>query len=544
MNLDELFPFKSGFRPRQREIIEQIIEGLENHNYIFLEAPTGLGKSAVAYTVANWARVNECLSHIIVNDKYLQDQYIKDFPTLAIMKGRSNYYCPNSKNEKADQAYCVSNRDYECDMKPQISREKDQYGVACNWDGVAGDRCPYWVAKDEAIHTPITIQNYDYYLNEQVYAQSFSPRYFAVFDEAHTIESAIMKFVEKEVTQGKLDYFWSVHNRGEAPRLPPITNKAYDEAERWLEWLQHILDELSTFKYEDLHGLPDQRQTDITYELDGYKDKLSQLIEYLATEPENWSVVRTIERLAQKATFKPVMINDYAYLLFEHTSKALLMSATILSPDNLKRWLGIDEEIVTIRIGESNFPAQNRPIIKHYVGRAHQGNMEMYLPLVVKELDEVIIPSRLRFKGVVHTHTNKTAYYILKNSKYKDYMMSNVGFEDRATRFQEFFDAPAPKIMVTPSMKVGVDLKDDRARWQVLVKTPYPYLGDPQIRKRLRRDQEWYNWQTLITLIQTCGRVCRSEKDWGETFLFDEKFDDLLNKNVDLLPGWFSEAIQ
>lgn len=541
MNLNGLFPFQS-YRPHQREMIEQVIEGFASYDYIFLEAPTGLGKSGIGYTVAKWVESNNELSHIVVNDKYLQDQYQRDFPNLTLMKGRGNYFCPIADNRLADRGPCVFDPDGVCEanMKPKITKEYDKYGVNIDWLNIT-NRCFYWDAKYNAIHSPITLQNYPYYLNEQTYAQCFSPRFYGLFDEAHTIESALMEFVKVEITQRRINYLFQTHKtKPEPPQLPPYTAAAYKEAERWVEWLETTLE-----KFEELRDvpldpdIPDKRQNEILHELSTYKDKIKEMITHLKNNPYNWAVVRELE----KVTFKPVTVNNYSYLLFGYTKKALLMSATILSSENLQRWLGIDEDVLTIRITKSTFPAKNRPIIKHLIGKANKENMHEYLPKVVKELDENIIPDRIRYKGVIHTHTNDTAKYILENSKYREFMISNVGHEDRSDMFQKFFDTQPPKIMVSPSMRVGVDLKDNRARWQVLIKTPYPYLGDPQIRKREHRDPEWYNLQTLISTIQTCGRICRSETDWGETLLFDSKFDDLIKRNKSILPEWFSEAI-
>ena len=164
---------------------------------------------------------------------------------------------------------------------------------------------------------------------------------------------------------------------------------------------------------------------------------------------------------------------------------------------------------------------------------------------MMNALDHKIIPKHLDTKGVIHTHTNKIAKYILNHSIYKDEMMSNVHSPgQRAEKFQEFFDSEAPSIMVSASMNTGVDLKDDLCRWQVICKVPYPSLGDPQIKARTNQDQSWYTWQTAMTLIQTYGRGCRSDTDWCTTYMLDEKFRDIYSRNVRLFPNWFKEAIR
>ena len=51
-----IFPFDKP-RHNQREIIEKIISAYENgKKYVVLNAPTGIGKSAIGYAVARYFR--------------------------------------------------------------------------------------------------------------------------------------------------------------------------------------------------------------------------------------------------------------------------------------------------------------------------------------------------------------------------------------------------------------------------------------------------------------------------------------------------------
>jgi Rad3-related DNA helicase len=102
--------------------------------------------------------------------------------------------------------------------------------------------------------------------------------------------------------------------------------------------------------------------------------------------------------------------------------------------------------------------------------------------------------------------------------------------------------ADFPAVLVSPSMTEGVDLKDDLARWEVIVKIPYLYIGDRQVERRMKIDSDWYNWQTCLTLVQSYGRIFRSESDWGSAYIFDSGARSFIRKNRDILPDWFLEA--
>ncbi|NBU48440.1 MAG: hypothetical protein EBS34_13580 [Flavobacteriales bacterium] len=97
-------------------------------------------------------------------------------------------------------------------------------------------------------------------------------------------------------------------------------------------------------------------------------------------------------------------------------------------------------------------------------------------------------------------------------------------------------------VLVSPSMINGVDLKDELSRFQVILKVPFPNLMSTKIKRRLKTRPEWYNWKTLVDLLQAYGRSIRNDDDWAETYILDECFDQILeNKNV---PQYFLDALK
>ena len=89
MNLINYFPFNT-IRERQKNVIQKIEDEIENGiKYIFLEAPTGFGKSPIAIALARYLGS----SHICTSTKDLQNQYSKDFPFVKEAKGKRNFMC-------------------------------------------------------------------------------------------------------------------------------------------------------------------------------------------------------------------------------------------------------------------------------------------------------------------------------------------------------------------------------------------------------------------------------------------------------------------
>lgn len=104
-------------------------------------------------------------------------------------------------------------------------------------------------------------------------------------------------------------------------------------------------------------------------------------------------------------------------------------------------------------------------------------------------------------------------------------------------------DSSLGMVLVASGMYEGVDLVGDIARWQLITKIPYPSLAEPAIRFKAEKDPKWYAWETAKTLIQACGRVCRTPEDEGVTYILDTSFERFYTQSYDMLPQFFKEAI-
>lgn len=104
--------------------------------------------------------------------------------------------------------------------------------------------------------------------------------------------------------------------------------------------------------------------------------------------------------------------------------------------------------------------------------------------------------------------------------------------------------SPHPTVLVSPSLREGVDLPDDFLRFQILTKMPYPDLGDPWTAARRARDQRWYALETAKALVQAYGRSCRNADDHGTTYILDAQFASFVQQYRVLLPEWFLDAAE
>jgi len=100
-----------------------------------------------------------------------------------------------------------------------------------------------------------------------------------------------------------------------------------------------------------------------------------------------------------------------------------------------------------------------------------------------------------------------------------------------------------PTVLISPSLHLGLDLKDDLSRFQVITKVPYPSMADKWISKKKERSERWYTWQTGLRLVQGYGRSIRSKDDWAWTYVLDSLFSNFVGWNKSTLPTWFLESI-
>lgn len=508
------FPFKS-YRAGQREAIEQAREAFAaGKRFVVIEAPTGAGKSAMAVTLAREA----ASSFIVTAQKLLQDQYVQDFPDLALMKGRANYRCLVAPTHAA-AAPCIAGRKFpEC------------------------DECPYFVAKDEALAANNVTMNYAYYLAELNYAGGFSQRELLVLDEAHNAEGALMGFVQVTLADD------SLARAGLAVRIPSVMSELeyFDFAEELLPLLHARSRELEAELRTGKPSSPEAvASAQVKQWLDGQARRLQRLLGSL-DDLTDWVVERTDDRGGRRVTFKPVRVDTFAEeLLFGFGERVLLLSATILDPRTYLESLGIEpSEAAVIRV-PSNFPPENRPLVLRPAARLTRHHLERELPRLAEAVAEVLA-QHPNEKGVVHAHSYRIAQYLERNlpPAQRDRVVTHWDAGGREAALDAHRRSPAPTVLLTPSMTEGIDLPGDLSRWQVICKIPYPYLGDRQIMRRREQDPAWYEWRTCLTVVQAYGRGVRGPTDYAVTYLLDADFPAFLRRQRPRLPEWFLEAVR
>ena len=91
-----------------------------------------------------------------------------------------------------------------------------------------------------------------------------------------------------------------------------------------------------------------------------------------------------------------------------------------------------------------------------------------------------------------------------------------------------------PAVLISPSAFEGIDLSDDLSRFQIIVKAPFPSLGDKRMKFILDKYPEIYEIITIQKLVQGAGRSVRSPDDYAKTYILDQNAQRLFTsaKNI------------
>ena len=235
--------------------------------------------------------------------------------------------------------------------------------------------------------------------------------------------------------------------------------------------------------------------------------------------------------------FTPLKVNNLSKYLFDYGKTIILMSATIIDHKNFCKALGIDSyKYIEI---DSSFDPKNAPIHVNTKLKLSYNNLKQNLPKIKKQIEEICNHHKSE-KGLIHTHTNTITGFLKQQLKGDRFLYREPGVNNEAL-LNQHYNTDSPTVIVSPSMSHGVDLKDDRARFQIIVKAPYLPMKDKRIEKLIKSDTQWYINKMLSALIQACGRGVRSSQDHCVTYILDGSIIDKVITNKDKLPKYFLE---
>jgi len=127
-------------RPEQKFILESIEAGWRDSDVFVVEAPTAVGKSAVAVTIASWAESLGKNTTISVPSNMLLDQYRNSFPDLPILYRQDNYECADFARSCGDTKAAVGRHCGDCPYLAVRAGVKQSAIRACVYQNIGANK--------------------------------------------------------------------------------------------------------------------------------------------------------------------------------------------------------------------------------------------------------------------------------------------------------------------------------------------------------------------------------------------------------------------
>jgi Rad3-related DNA helicase len=237
-----------------------------------------------------------------------------------------------------------------------------------------------------------------------------------------------------------------------------------------------------------------------------------------------------------------VWVSDLLYeKAFKNYDHILFMSATILSKSVFCEINGLDPDKTSYYEIDTPFKKENRPIFYLKIGKMNMLNKEETFQKQIPWINKILEKYKNK-KGIIHCTTYEIADWVKDNIQNDRLLFHDT--ENRDEILEKHITSTEPTVLVSPSMSSGIDLKDELARFSIILKIPYPSLGSKRIVARKNTNNQYYSNATVSELLQMYGRTIRSETDSAHTFILDSNFSDLLKYNSHILPNYFTDAIK
>lgn len=538
------------YKPRkeQRDALEFInseYQKNKTNKFYLLNLPVGIGKSYLALMISDWYKKNVskfARVDIITNSKILQDQYEDTFESISGLRGKENYEC---------EAYSCS-----CAQGAEFNRLNK---TSC-------EECPYSSSRENYISGGVSLTNFYLYILYAIYnpklMESRGARVLIV-DEAHDFDDVMSDFVSIKITETIIKKMKFSNEREIIKKLKDVTT--IDNYVQFLSFLNVEILETCEQMEKGMGSAPrsakvDKRDLKISKviseknsdvklmnqitDLKQYQLKIEVFLKEYKENPNNWVLESNWnDKLRHRElSLEPIWAFDYLdKYVFSQYDMVFLMSGTILDKSLFCQLNGIDvSKAVYYSIG-SPFPLKNRPIFYMPIGKmsfkSKEDTFKNYVPYIKKLLEKY-----KNKKGVIHTNSFELAKWIQDSIKDPRLIFHDSSNKDEMLKMH--FESEEPTVIVSPSMDTGVSFDNDKARFQIIAKVPYPSLGSQKNKMRQSNNPDWYSWKTVSGLVQMTGRPVRSNTDYADTIIIDGGFGDVIKHSSHFLPDWIQDAIK
>ena len=589
------------FRKYQKEIICSIIEDIAikniNTNRI-IEAPTGSGKSLInIISACVLALYYNKTSYILCSDLSLWEQYSKFIKShrkidllVGMIKGQTgNYECLINHEDMRNADCRMANISWATlfDKHKAISK-----GYDC------AEKCEYVKARKKALNSKVVLCTYQFLLYQlNIPYPQFTNRDVIFCDECHNIPQIVQKKLTPTINNTShvnmlkdiYDYVFMTTNdlfdsKEEVEEKYEIFEK-YASKDKLVESLQNIYNklindnnskskdfQLAKDYYEilcmfgevveriqnDISKMKENKQPINDFErqifktvtsYQNYKCYWSDFMEAMSYSGEEY-LIKQIEFNIDdhENPIKSIRFNCvkedwmiYNYLL-KHADYRVFTSATTGGQNAFNENCGIsytESKTSKFDVIPFTFDFSKSPIVlylKHKFSMKDKNKSFIALNGTLNRLYEHYKDC----KGMIQTGNYEFAKRVISEApkEVRSRMLLYNGSKEKDEAI-EIHKRSKNTILVGPTLFEGIDLPEDDCRFIIILKVPYPNLGDNLNKAKMEIFPKWYETTASISIIQGIGRGVRNYNDWCHTYILDGCFNFLYQNNKNLFENIF-----
>jgi len=531
-----------GFSPRgnQTSICYSVLDAFLNKDKknVCLVAGTGIGKSilgaVISRVIDHYTPDDSALASIItMGTNSLAQQYAESFDKLGKyeffqVKGASNYACPFMESQLSATVKTAD----ACVKKNLIPQESDKYCSKCEYDA----------SKKVINSTANLITNYTYFMISALASNHLKERKLNVFDEAHTLSDWFCSYAEILVSVELIDRY--IKELGDTNgkcddqiaglimlKQKVSSNEVGDG--NYLQYLQVLLQLYRSIAFTLASQSSALKSVDVVKS--GKFDKMASKYDSLASKISDF-FENDYDHVFDNAipntfTIKTIFIGKMMEKLL--TTYNLFMSATITEQyafDVLELDRGATEYILLDPV----FPPENKPLL--FLGTSALNYNSLKDPDIIDNMKDTIkkiVGFHKDQKGLIISpsfYLGSQMVYGLRGTKVFEHK-SGVNLSDLILSFKSY---KGSAVLVSPSIWEGLDFSGDDSRFQVILKSPYPALGDKRLKHIADNYPSIYQEMTLLKILQGIGRSIRTPEDSATTYFLDPSSKKLYNSKLNV----------
>lgn len=565
------------YRKIQSDAIDQILNAIrQGKTDIFVEAPTGSGKSLIALELSK--KLNG-KSYILTSERSLQAQYESDCQTV---------YKENHKDTPS-----ISGIDnYQCHVNKLPFSLGACKGLNLSYSEIintfpCSKNCEYIQRQIKARQAKYSILNYSYFLIQMNYVlekhgiekSPFKRADVVICDEAHKLPDIISNHFACNINESLISKFNDINEEISKLRENYSLNfTSINQTIRKLikEPINHIVNnhKLLTQFYEQLCELKDSSQIiqshiqksymgNMTSILSNDKPDLQKMklpsevisfrkfcdhIKDIHCKVEDYLVITknfglksmVIDENDSKNGKK--FITTYDSSLFKqhfkkYSNVRIYMSATLQSNVLIGRWKLNPDKCEIIKLDPQWDPSKS-PIYLVGTESFTFSNTSKAIDSAVKSL-KIICENHENERGIIHT----TSYFIRDelfkrcDHSFRFYTYNNT--QEKIDLLNKLKYLPKNSIIVGPSLFEGTNFENDLGKFNVIIKVSYPNIKNPLWKNRYKFAREVYLGEAASRLEQASGRASRHEKDESITYILDTRANKFCKDST-----YFSKAFR